>query len=45
MSQDNKKKRSGSEHVAYEFRTKRISVIGIDDEILQEIYKFPFPVQ
>ncbi|CAB5217379.1 unnamed protein product [Rhizophagus irregularis] len=33
------------EHVAYEFRTKKISAIGIDDEILDEIHKFPFPVQ
>lgn len=40
-----KKKRSDSEHVAYEFRTKRISAIGIDDEILQEVHKFPFPIQ
>ncbi|PKK55468.1 hypothetical protein RhiirC2_802261, partial [Rhizophagus irregularis] len=40
-----KKKRADSEHVAYEFRTKKISAIGIDDEILDEIHKFPFPVQ
>jgi hypothetical protein len=40
-----KKKLSDSEHVAFEFRTKRISAIGIDDEILQEVHKFPFPIQ
>ncbi|RGB41571.1 hypothetical protein C1646_751999 [Rhizophagus diaphanus] len=40
-----KKKCSNSEHVAYEFRVKRISAIGVDDDILQEIHKFLFPVQ
>ncbi|CAB4421298.1 unnamed protein product [Rhizophagus irregularis] len=40
-----KKKCSDSEHVAYEFRVKRISAVGVDDDILQEIHKFPFPVQ
>jgi hypothetical protein len=39
------KKRSDSERVAYEFRIKKISAVGIDDEVLQEIHKFPFPVQ
>ncbi|CAB4487086.1 unnamed protein product [Rhizophagus irregularis] len=39
------KKRTDSECVAYEFRTKKISFIGVDDEILTEIHKFPFPVQ
>ncbi|GBC28737.2 riboflavin-specific deaminase [Rhizophagus irregularis DAOM 181602=DAOM 197198] len=39
-----KKKCSDSEHVAYEFRVKRISAVGVDDDILQEIHKFPFPV-
>ncbi|GBB95980.1 hypothetical protein RclHR1_02660001, partial [Rhizophagus clarus] len=40
-----KKKCSDSEHVAYEFRVKRILAVGVDDDILQEIHKFPFPVQ
>ena len=39
------KKQSDSEHVAYEFCTKKISFIGIDDDILTEIHKFFFPVQ
>ncbi|POG68934.1 hypothetical protein GLOIN_2v1777773 [Rhizophagus irregularis DAOM 181602=DAOM 197198] len=39
------KKQTDSERVAYEFRTKKISFIGVDDEILTEIHKFPFPVQ
>ena len=39
------KKRSDSEYVAFEFRTKKISAIGIDYEILDEIHKFPYPVQ
>ncbi|RHZ57425.1 hypothetical protein Glove_388g20 [Diversispora epigaea] len=39
------KKRTDSEYVAFEFRTKKISIVGISDEILNEIHKFPFPVQ
>ncbi|RHZ77856.1 hypothetical protein Glove_170g30 [Diversispora epigaea] len=39
------KKRTDSEYVAFEFRTKKISVIGVDDEILNELHKFPFPIQ
>ncbi|CAB5149720.1 unnamed protein product [Rhizophagus irregularis] len=39
------KKQIDSECVTYEFRTKKISFIGVDDEILTEIHKFPFPVQ
>ncbi|GES99088.1 hypothetical protein GLOIN_2v1777773 [Rhizophagus clarus] len=39
------KKRSDSEYVSFEFRTKNISAIGIDHVILHEIHKFPFPVQ
>jgi hypothetical protein len=40
-----KKKCSDSEHVAYEFRVKKILAVGVDDEILHELHKFPFPVQ
>ncbi|RHZ45070.1 hypothetical protein Glove_692g37 [Diversispora epigaea] len=39
------KKGTDSEYVAFEFRTKKISVMGVDDEILNEFHKFPFPVQ
>ncbi|GES94240.1 hypothetical protein GLOIN_2v1776807 [Rhizophagus clarus] len=39
------KKCSDSEHVAHEFRIKKISTISIDDEVLHEVHKFPFPVQ
>lgn len=39
------KKCLDSEYVAFEFRTKNISAVGIDHETLQEIYKFPFAIQ
>ncbi|RHZ85353.1 hypothetical protein Glove_66g168 [Diversispora epigaea] len=39
------KKRTDSEYVAFEFCIKKISVIGVDDEILNELHKFPFPIQ
>ncbi|PKK62111.1 hypothetical protein RhiirC2_717942 [Rhizophagus irregularis] len=39
------KKRSDSEYVSFEFRTKNISAIGVGHVILHEIHKFPFPVQ
>ena len=39
------KKHSDSEHVAFNFRTKKISVNGVDQEILEEVHKFPSPVQ
>ncbi|GBC05975.1 hypothetical protein RclHR1_06530015 [Rhizophagus clarus] len=39
------KKCSDSEHIAHEFRIKKISTISIDDEVLHEVHKFPFPVQ
>jgi len=39
------KKRSDSERVAFNFRTKKISTYGLEDEILEEIHKFPFPLQ
>ncbi|RHZ67799.1 hypothetical protein Glove_299g65 [Diversispora epigaea] len=39
------KKRSDAEYIAFEFHTKQISVIGIDFEIIDQIHKFPFPIQ
>ncbi|RHZ85584.1 hypothetical protein Glove_64g118 [Diversispora epigaea] len=39
------KKCTDSEYVAFEFCTKKISIVGISDKILNEIHKFPFPVQ
>ncbi|RIB12096.1 hypothetical protein C2G38_2201621 [Gigaspora rosea] len=39
------KKKADSDYVAFEFRIKKIFAIGISDEILNEIHKFPFPVQ
>ena len=39
------KKRSDSESVAFNFRSKKISAYGLEDEILEEIHKFPFPLQ
>ncbi|RHZ83618.1 hypothetical protein Glove_89g48 [Diversispora epigaea] len=38
------KKRSDSDYVAFKFQIKKISVTGIDDDILREIYKFSFPI-
>jgi hypothetical protein len=40
-----RKKRSDSERAAFEFRTKKISAYGVDDDIIEEIHKFPFPLQ
>ncbi|RIB28398.1 hypothetical protein C2G38_2028579 [Gigaspora rosea] len=40
-----KKKRSDSEYIAFEFHTKKISLFGIDSDILFEIHKFPYPIQ
>ena len=40
-----RKKLADSERVVFDFRTKKISAYGIDDEILKEIHKFPFPLQ
>ncbi|RHZ51825.1 hypothetical protein Glove_469g15 [Diversispora epigaea] len=34
-----------AEYIAFEFRTKQISVVGIDFEIIDQIHKFPFPIQ
>ncbi|RHZ83995.1 hypothetical protein Glove_86g101 [Diversispora epigaea] len=39
------KKRSDAEYIAFEFRTKQISVVDIDFEIIDQIHKFPFPIQ
>ena len=39
------KKRSDSEKVAFNFRTKKISAFGISEDILKEIQKFPYPFQ
>src|SRR5215204_4458722 len=39
------KKRADSECAAFNFRTKKISVYGIDDDILKEIHQLPFPMQ
>ena len=34
-----------SENTAFEFRTKRILAFGVDCETLDQIHKFPFPIQ
>ncbi|RHZ83539.1 hypothetical protein Glove_91g5 [Diversispora epigaea] len=39
------KKRSDSERVAFDFRTKKVSAYRIDDNIIEEIHKFPFSLQ
>lgn len=39
------KKRLDSEKIAFSFRSKYISVAGLDDEILKQIHKFPYPIQ
>ncbi|RIA79202.1 hypothetical protein C1645_841279 [Glomus cerebriforme] len=39
------KRWTDSECVAYKFCIKKISFIGINNKILTEIHKFPFPVQ
>ncbi|PKY39722.1 hypothetical protein RhiirA4_440230 [Rhizophagus irregularis] len=39
------KKITDSEKAAFEFRTKKISVYGVDDDIVEEIHKFPFQIQ
>ena len=41
----NCKKWSDSERAAFNFHTKKISVYGIEDNIIKEIHKFPFPFQ
>ncbi|CAG8786697.1 24464_t:CDS:1, partial [Gigaspora rosea] len=39
------KKRSDAETMPFEFRIKQISAFGIGFEILEQIHKFPFPIQ
>jgi hypothetical protein len=39
------KKRSEAESASFDFRVKKISAYGVDDDILEEIQKFPFPFQ
>ncbi|CAG8709186.1 12873_t:CDS:2, partial [Cetraspora pellucida] len=39
------KKWSDAEYVAFEFHTKKISAFGVDQEILNEVHKFPYPIQ
>ena len=39
------KKRSEAESASFDFRVKKISAYGVDDDILKEIQKFPFPFQ
>lgn len=39
------KRQAASAQVARTFRTKKISLVLLSDELLQEIHKFPFPVQ
>ena len=39
------KKRSEAERASFDFRIKKVSVYGIDDDILEEVRKFPFPFQ
>ncbi|CAG8530523.1 7486_t:CDS:2, partial [Cetraspora pellucida] len=34
-----------SDYVAFAFRVKKISAVGVNNNILKEIHKFPFPVQ
>ncbi|CAG8658614.1 7141_t:CDS:1, partial [Rhizophagus irregularis] len=36
---------SEAERAAFEFRTKKISAYGVDNDIIEEIHKFPFPLQ
>ncbi|CAG8812128.1 14545_t:CDS:2, partial [Cetraspora pellucida] len=39
------KKQLDSDYVAFKFRVKKISAVGVDNDILKEIHKFSFPVQ
>ena len=39
------KKRSESEVAAFDFRIKKISAYGVDNDIIEEVHKFPFPLQ
>ena len=39
------KRRTDSEIAAFDFRSKKLSVADVDDEILVEVHKFPLPIQ
>jgi hypothetical protein len=39
------KKRSEVESASFNFRIKKVSAYGVDDDILEEIQKFPLPFQ
>ncbi|GBB86117.1 hypothetical protein RclHR1_12580005 [Rhizophagus clarus] len=39
------KKRSKAKSVSFDFRIKKVSAYGVDDDILEEIQKFSFPFQ
>ncbi|CAG8437974.1 1023_t:CDS:2 [Scutellospora calospora] len=41
----NQKKQIDAKAVPFNFRTKKVSVYGIEDEIIKEIYKFLYPMQ
>jgi len=40
-----RKKHSDSEKVAFDFHVKKISAYGVENDIIEEIHKFPFPFQ
>ena len=37
-----RKKRSEAESASFNFRIKKVFAYGVDDDILEEIHKFPF---
>ncbi|RHZ83977.1 hypothetical protein Glove_86g243 [Diversispora epigaea] len=39
------KKRTDSERAAFDFRIKKVSAYGVDNDIIGEIHKFPFSIQ
>src|ERR1044071_8937108 len=39
------KKRSEAKSASFNFRIKKVSVYDVNDDILEEIHKFPFPFQ
>ncbi|CAG8707735.1 36965_t:CDS:2 [Gigaspora margarita] len=39
------KKRSKSESAAFDFHIKKVFAYGVDNDILEEIHKFPLPFQ
>lgn len=41
---DNKKNQD-AQRAEYNFRTRKLSVAAVDDAVLTEIHKFPFPIQ